>query len=149
MPRFYFDFGKAKQYLKNGQNPWTPAVSVMYAMDAALEKILAEGMANVYERHVRIAQMTRDGMKALGLELFTSAADASNTVTAINVPEGVECAELVRRMRTEYQTVIAPGQGRLTPDIFRIGHMGYAREEDIKGLLDALADLLPKLGFKS
>ena len=148
MPRFYFDFGKAKQYLKSGQNPWTPAVSVMYAMDAALEKILAEGIANVYERHASIAQMTRDGIEALGLELFPKDEDASNTVTAIKVPEGVECAELVRRMRTEYEVVIAPGQGRLTPDIFRIGHMGFAREEDIRGLLDALADLLPKIGFK-
>ena len=61
MPRFYFDIGKAKSYLEKGQTPWTPAISVIFAMEKALQMMLEEGIQNIFARHIRIADMTRKG----------------------------------------------------------------------------------------
>jgi len=148
IPRYYFDYKKAKSYLEKGQTPWTPAVSVYFAMDVALKKLEAEGLANIHARHAKLGQYTRDNVKALGLKLL--AADeryASNTVTAVVVPEGVDGAALNKMMRTEYNTVLAGGQGALTGKIFRIGHLGYVTEDDLRACFDALRQALPRVGF--
>ncbi len=147
IPRYYFDYKKAKSYLEKGQTPWTPAVSVYFAMDVALRTLLAEGLENIHARHARLGQLTRDGVRALGLRLLADEQVASNTVTAVWVPEGVDGAALNKMMRTEYHTVLAGGQGELTGKIFRIGHLGYVKEADIQACLDALKMALPRAGF--
>ena len=147
IPRYYFDYKKAKSYLEKGQTPWTPAVSVYFAMDLALKKLLAEGLANIQARHARLGKFTRDGVKALGLKIFADERVASNTVTAVIVPEGVDGAALNKLMRTEYNTVLAGGQGPLTGKIFRIGHLGFVNEADLQACLDALKLALPRVGF--
>jgi len=149
IPRYYFDYKKAKSYLEKGQTPWTPAVSVYFAMDVALKKLEAEGLANIHARHARLGQFTRDGVKALGLRLLADERVASNTVTAVVVPEGVDGAALNKMMRTEYNTVLAGGQGALTGKIFRIGHLGLVSEQDLRDCLDALKQALPRVGFAS
>ena len=147
IPRYYFDYKKAKSYLDKGQTPWTPAVSVYYAMDVALGKLEAEGLANIHARHARIGRLTRDGVQALGLRLLADERVASNTVTAVRVPEAVDQPALSKMLRTEYDTVIAGGQGALTGKIIRIGHLGLVSEADIRACLDALRLALPRLGF--
>ena len=148
MPRFYFDFEKHFSYFQQGQTPWTPAVSVMFSLDLAVQKLLADGMEAVYTRHAKIASDVRAGVKALGLELLVrDEARASNTVTAVRVPEGVELAKLRGLMRTERNVVLAGGQGSLSNSIFRIGHMGYITEEDVDDVMESLAAVLPQVGF--
>ena len=147
MPRFYFDFGKAKSYLDRGENPLTPVLSVMFAMDLALEKISAEGLTNVFARHARLAQFTRDGVKNLGLELFADERYASDTVTSIRLPEGLDGSKLSQILRTEHDVVVGGGQASLAGKIIRIGHMGYVSEEDLQNTLDALRIALTTLGF--
>ncbi|MEX2247252.1 MAG: alanine--glyoxylate aminotransferase family protein [Dehalococcoidia bacterium] len=147
IPRYYFDYKKAKSYLEKGQTPWTPAVSIYFAMDVALRKLEAEGLANIHARHARIGQFTRDGLKALGLKLLADERVASNTVTAVRFPDGVDGSALLKMMRTEYNTVLAGGQGPLTGKIFRIGHLGLVSEADIQACLDALKLALPRVGF--
>jgi aspartate aminotransferase-like enzyme len=147
IPRYYFDYKKAKSYLEKGQTPWTPAVSVYFAMDVALRRLEAEGLANIHARHARLGQFTRDGVKALGLQLLADERYASNTVTAVRVPDGVDGGALTRLLRTEYNTVLAGGQGELTGKIFRIGHLGLVTEADLRACLDALKLALPRVGF--
>jgi len=74
---------------------------------------------------------------------------ASNTVTAVKIPEGVDNKALVGKMRTEHNVVLAGGQGRMTNDIFRIGHLGAVEKSDITEVVDALKIVLPQVGFKS
>lgn len=148
MPRFYWDFGKAKSYLEKGENPWTPVVSVVFAFVVALDMILKEGLPNVFAKHARIGQMTRNGIKALGLPLFAAPTHASNTVTSVAIPAGMDGKKLVQIMRSEYGIVLAGGQQTLDGKIFRIGHMGLVNENDIKELLEAIKATLPKVGFK-
>jgi aspartate aminotransferase-like enzyme len=147
-PRYYFDYKKAKSYLEKGQTPWTPAVSIYFAMDVALRTLLAEGLDNIHARHARLGQMTRDGVRALGLKLLVDDERvASNTVTAVRVPDGAEGPALNKMLREEYQTVLGGGQGELTGKIFRVGHLGYVNEADIQACLDALKAALPRLGY--
>ena len=147
-PRFYFDLGAAKRYLEQReQTPWTPAVSVVYALDTAMDMLQQEGLANIHERHARVAQVCRDGIKGLGLELFADEAVASDTVTAVKIPDGVDGSKLLGLMRTEYDVVLAGGQASLEGKIFRVGHLGYCSEEDVRGVISALENALPALGF--
>ena len=148
MPRYYFDLQAAQRYLERGQNPFTPGVSLFYGLDVALDMLLREGMEEVFRRHARIGDMTRQGIRALDLELLVDDAHSSNTVTAVKIPQGVDGEELVQILRVEHSVVVAGGQGGLQGKVFRIGHMGTVAEEDIKGTLRALEMALPKAGFK-
>jgi len=147
MPRYYLDLGKARNFLARKQTPWTPAVSTFFALDVALEMMLREGLDNIIARHARVAQRARDGVKALGLSLFPEDETyASNTVTAVRVPEGVDGRQLLRSLR-ERGVELAGGQSKLDGKIFRIGHLGYVSETDIDGVLDALGASLAGLGY--
>jgi len=147
MPKYYWDFAKAKSFLEKGQTPWTPAVSSFYALDAALELFQREGLKNIIARHARVAIRARDGVKSLGLSLFPDDSCASNTITAVKVPEGLDSKKLLKILREEYDTVLAGGQQRLDGKIFRIGHLGYVNEGDIDAVMEALKAALPQAGF--
>ena len=147
MPRFYWDFAKARSYLEKEQTPWTPAVSIVFALSVSLDMMLKEGLANVIARHARVAKMTRHGIKALGLAIFAEESHASNTVTSIAASDGLDTKKLLKILREEHQIVLGGGQQKLSGKIFRIGHLGWVTEEDIERVLEALAIVLPQAGF--
>ncbi len=138
IPRYYLDFSLAKKFLEKGQTPWTPAVTAFYALAASLEVMAQEGLPAIVARHGRVGKAAREGAKSLGLSLFADEARASNTVTAINVPEGVESAKLLPYLRDELGIVLSGGQGPLDGKIFRIGHLGWVSEEDIGAIIQGL-----------
>ncbi|HEU0020424.1 MAG TPA: alanine--glyoxylate aminotransferase family protein, partial [Dehalococcoidia bacterium] len=70
MPRFYFDLAAARRYLERGQTPWTPNLSSLYGLKVALDKMLGEGLENVFDRHASIGEFTRAGVASLGLKLL-------------------------------------------------------------------------------
>jgi aspartate aminotransferase-like enzyme len=148
MPRFYLDAGQYRDYAKKGQPPFTPAVSLYYGLDLALEMIESEGFEQVNARHHDIAEYTRGRVKALGLSLLAVGSEASDTVTSVVVPEGISAAELLKVLNSEFDTVLASGQGKLTGKIVRIGHMGIVDKADIDAAIDALAVALERQGFK-
>ncbi len=150
MPKFYFDLEEAKKTLERGQTPFTPNVAAMYGLSLGLDKILEEGLEGVFGRHASIGQMTRDRVRDLGLELLVSDERyASNTVTAVKMPEGIDGRALMGRLRTEKNVVLAGGQGKLSTSIFRIGHLGHVTEDDIEEVIAALKELLPQVGFSA
>ena len=142
MPRYYFDMAMYKRYYEIGQPPYTPAISVMFGLDVALKRILDEGMGSIYERHATIGKMTREGVKSLGLTLFPDESVASDTVTAVNVPEGVNGGKFVATLRDEHGIILTGGQASLAGKIFRIGHLGYTSEQEIREVLDAIKQTL-------
>jgi aspartate aminotransferase-like enzyme len=150
MPRFYWDFAKAKSYLmEKGETPWTPVVSIFFALEVALDMILKEGMANVFARHARIAKAARDGVKALGLSPFAEASHVSNTVTSVAGSNGLDINKMRKILREEHDVVLAGGQRTLDGKIFRIGHLGWVTDDDIKEVLSAIEKVLPQAGFRS
>ncbi len=149
MPRFYWDFTSANDYLQKKQTPWTPAVSIVYALDVSLAMMLKEGLPNIFARHARLGQKTRDGVKALGLTLFVADEKyASNTVTAVNAPPGIDGKKIQDALRDDHDVEISGGQSTLAGKIFRIGHLGFCTESDIDEVLRGLRQVLPKVGYK-
>jgi aspartate aminotransferase-like enzyme len=144
MPRYYWDFSRAKDFLQKGQTPWTPAISLFYALDTTLDLMLSEGLSSIFARHARVAQKARDGIKSLGLSLFPEEEHASNTVTAVNATDNIDVAKLIQVLREEHGVVIAGGQRKLAGKIFRIGHLGAVGEDDIKSVLEALNKAMPR-----
>ncbi len=148
MPRFYWDFAKAKSYLEIGQTPWTPCIAVVFALSLSLKMMLKEGLANIIARHARVAGGARDGIKSLGLSLFADEKYASNTVTAVAGSNGLDIKKMLKILREEHQIVLGGGQQRLGGKIFRIGHLGWVSEDDINLLISALKTVLPQAGFR-
>jgi aspartate aminotransferase-like enzyme len=148
MPRYYWDFRKAANNGAKGTTPFTPAVGVVRAMQEALRLMTAEGPDAVFSRHARIGRTIREGVQALGLELFPRPEVASNTVTAVRVPSGLDASTLIKGLRERHGVVVASGQDWLKGSIFRIGHMGYVRDQDVEHLLQSLTAVLSDEGLK-
>jgi len=149
MPRFYWDFTRAKSSLEKGQTPWTPGMTAIFALATALKMMLAEGLPGIFARHAKIAKMARDGVKSLGLPLFADEKYASNTVTAVAGANGLDIKKMAQIMREEHQIILGGGQQSLGGKIFRIGHMGWVTESDIELVISTLRTVLPQAGFRS
>ncbi len=135
-PRYYWDFRLAWDWNRRGGTPFTPSISLIYAVQAALNLILDEGLQNVYLRHEKLADKMRKGIIELGLELFVNREEyASNTVTSIYLPSNYSSEEFIYHMKDRFNVVIGGGMGN---PIFRIAHMGYVNERDIDGVLHAI-----------
>lgn len=105
--------------------PFTPLIADVNGLDAALERYLAEGPEKVWARHALTARACRRGVEAMGLRLWPAREEiASDTVTAIRAPEGIDAEAVVREARERYGVVISGGLGELTGKLLRIGHMG-------------------------
>jgi aspartate aminotransferase-like enzyme len=147
-PRFYFDWSKLRQALESGSTPFTPAVSLVVALDAALGLLLEEGLENAFARHAALGRACREGAKAMGLELFSPDEERSAIVTAILTPEGVNARELVLALRDRFGITVAGGHGELGERMFRIGHIGYYDVFDITTSLAAVEALLVERGVE-
>ncbi len=147
LPRYYFDWARARTSLERGQHPVTPPVSLFYALDLALEIMLAEGLDVIFERHQRIGDYVRKHVRAIGLHLLTDPAHASNTATAVRVPDGIDAKVLLNTLRERDQVVLAGGQEHLFGKIIRIGHMGCCEVRDLFIALNCLQVRLQEFGF--
>jgi aspartate aminotransferase-like enzyme len=138
LPRVYFDWRAHKKAHDEGATPWTPALSLFFALQSALRLMRDEGLESLFERHQRLAAYTRESLADLDLELFADPAHASPTVTTAYVPDGVDGKALCRDIFERHGVVLAGGQGRLDGKIIRIGHMGWVEQADLAEALRAL-----------
>jgi aspartate aminotransferase-like enzyme len=147
LPRYYWDYQTARKSLDKGQTPYTPPVSLYFGLEVALQMMRSEGRDAIFARHQQVAELTRSRARSLGLELFAEPSHASNTVTAIRVPNTVPAKALTKALREQEHVVIAGGQERLEGQIIRIGHLGYVHSADIIACMDALERQLAALGY--
>jgi aspartate aminotransferase-like enzyme len=145
-PRYYFDWERTRKGQATLDAPVTPPVSLVAGLNVALGLILEQGLEAAFERHVRLGRACREGIKAMGLELFSPDEDSSAVVTAARAPEGIDSSELVLLLRDRHGVTLAPGQGELKGKIFRIGHIGYYDVFDITTALAAVELALVELG---
>ncbi|MDA8388449.1 MAG: alanine--glyoxylate aminotransferase family protein [Nitrospiraceae bacterium] len=144
-PRFYFNLKKEREALKKNQTNFTPAVTLIAGLDAALEMIEREGLREVFARHARLAGAMRRAVGAMGLEIFP-AESPSNSLTAIKAPEGTDGQEIYKRLREIYGVTAAGGQDQLRGKVFRVAHMGYAGVFDVITAVSAIEMTLKGLG---
>ena len=139
---YYFDLLPLMKSLEAFQTPSTPAISLLYALEVQLERIVAEGIEQRWERHSEMRTATIewvDAMRADEVEVAVLAPDGhrSPTVTCVSLPDGRSGPEVVAAMR-ERGWVIGGGYSRLKESTIRIGHMG---DHDPQVLGELLVDL--------
>jgi aspartate aminotransferase-like enzyme len=143
--RFYFDLRAALDFSRIGQTPWTPPISVLYALDVALARYHAEGMHEAFARHARFGAFVRAGLQRLGFTPLSRPGAHSDTVVAAYPPAGVEPAPLLQLLREKHGLVLSGGQAELAGKIVRFGTMGDVREADFVDALDTIGGTLLEL----
>ena len=143
-PRYYFDLRKERKNAKTAESAYTPAVSLIAGLGAALDFIAAQGGGDLAAGRVALvnnaetcAAMTRAACEALGLKLFAPSAPAA-AVTAVVAPEGVDSGVFVKELKTRFGATITNGQGEMKGQIFRIAHLGLFDYMDTIALIGAL-----------
>ncbi len=145
LPRYYLNFLTERRTQAKNQAAWTPAISLVAGLKAALGLLQAEGLPAIFARHERLARATRAGVTALGLTLF--AEQPSPAVTAVKAPDGIDGEAIVRTLRDRHGISIAGGQGSMAGKIFRIATLGYADPYDVLTGIAALEFTLAELGY--
>ncbi len=146
-PRYYNDLKLYETALLDSDTPFTPALTLVLALEKTLSMIQAKGLAIHLEETARLAEATRQAMLALHLEFF-AVERRSDGITSVKVPAGIDGEKLVKIMRDEKGVTMAGGQGEMKGKIFRIAHMGFITKEDLITGIEVLAETLNEMGFK-
>lgn len=148
-PRFYWDWAAYKEAAErdDAESPWTPAVSVLAGLAASIRVAKEEGREAILARHKLLSRAVKAGVQALGLDLMGEDPERAVVVTTVRTPEGLTDKQIVGLLRSKYGIIVAPGQGPLKSQVFRIGHLGWFEPLDILRFLAALELVLAELGF--
>ena len=153
-PRYYFDLRKERKAAAKAETSYTPATSLFAGLAAALDYVRQMGNGNLADgRNVLIANaemcaaMTRAGVGALGLKLFSPTCPAG-ALTAVAAPEGADSTAICKRFRDQFGAVVANGQAEMKGQLFRIAHIGYYDYLDTVGVLAALEQVIADLTGK-
>jgi aspartate aminotransferase-like enzyme len=142
--KFYFDLEKERKGQETGRTAWTPGVSLVQSLHAALSEISRIGPSEFAKHHDRLAKACRAAIKAIGLELFVEERAISSVLTAIKVPEGVDGSKILSTAKSRYGAIISGGQDELKGKIIRFSHLGFVSPfmliEGLAALEFALAD---------
>jgi aspartate aminotransferase-like enzyme len=141
---FYFNLSAYKKKLNDPDTPFTPAHTLVAALNQCLKIILAEGMDTVWARARQLSRATRAGVEAMGLEVF--AQRPADGVTSVKFPEGINGSAMLKRIEKRYGVKLAGGQSHLQGKIFRIAHLGVVDELDVIGALYAIEMTLNEMG---
>ena len=148
LPRYYLDWRLSADSQAKNNTAFTPAVTIVAALRKALELIEARGYEAIWAHNRRLALGAREGVKALGLRLYSPDDESSAMVTALLMPDGIDGQQCYAVLRDRHGIVLAGGQGSLRGRIMRIGHMGYMNEFDIITALAGLELALAELGYR-
>jgi alanine-glyoxylate transaminase/serine-glyoxylate transaminase/serine-pyruvate transaminase len=146
-PRHFWDWEPIMRENRIGLFPYTPATLMLFGLREALRMLVdEEGLEHVYARHQRLADGVRSAVRAWGLQtVCEQPANASNTITAVRTPAGVDSNELLKHARERYSLSLGGGIGELAGQAFRIGHLGSLNELEVLGMIGgtelAFADL--------
>jgi alanine-glyoxylate transaminase/serine-glyoxylate transaminase/serine-pyruvate transaminase len=149
LPRVFFDFGDMRKANATGYFPYTPSLPLLYGLRESLDMLFEEGLENVFVRHHRLAEGTRQAVKAWGLDLCARAPKwNSDTVTAIMVPAGFNGAEVIDIAYRRYNLALGAGLARMAGKLFRIGHLGDLNELMLLGALGGAEMAMRDVGIK-
>ena len=146
-PRFYFDLQKHKEFFDKGEPPWTPPVSVAFALDIAIDLYEREGARNVWARHARYTDALHEAVKALGMQIFSRDGVHSVTVTGILTPPGLDNKTVLTKLLHEHGVVISGGQGKMVGKMWRWGTMGAISKADMVAALGAFEIVIRQMGY--
>ena len=142
---YYFDLRRYQAAAEGGEPPFTPATSLLLALDSALSYIREIGPENLIENAQWLARAAREAAVALDLQPFAKT-NPAGALTSICVPHGIDSGEIVKQFRARFGSIIANGQGSMKGRIFRIAHLGYFDFTDLFGVIAGLEIILRSLG---
>jgi len=143
-PVYYFDLLAARERLESWNSRFTPALTLVAALDKSLGLIKEEGIENVWARHRMLGRACRAGAKALGLELF--AKRPADGLTAVIMPEGIDAYEVYERLLKDYGVTVGTGHAKIRNRVIRLAHLGYAGRFDVILGLSAVEMVLKEMG---
>ena len=146
LPKFYLDLGKYRKSAKADSNPFTPAINLYFALEAALGMMQKEGLEAIFSRHDRHRRATQAAMKAIGLPLYAADGHGSPAITAV-APEGIDAESLRKKVKDRFDILLAGGQDHLKGKVFRIGHLGFVCDRDVLTAVAAIEATLQQLGL--
>ena len=146
LPKFYLDLGKYRKSAKADSNPFTPAINLYFALEAALEMMQKEGLEAIFARHARHRAAAQAGMKAIGLPLYAAEGTGSPAITAV-APEGIDAEAMRKAVKERFDILLAGGQDHLKGKVFRIGHLGFVADRDVLTAVAAIEATLQALGL--
>jgi aspartate aminotransferase-like enzyme len=146
-PKYYFDLREELKSVKNRQTRFSTPVSHVRALNVALDLMLKDGLQANFTKFTRMARGLRVAGDVMGLKVF--AKDPSPTVTAFEVPPGINGEKLRDHLESKYNITIMGGQDHLKGKIIRVGTLGYVTDDDVEATLRALALALTDLGHKT
>jgi alanine-glyoxylate transaminase / serine-glyoxylate transaminase / serine-pyruvate transaminase len=148
-PRHFWDWEPIMRENRIGLFPYTPATLMLFGLREALRMLVdEEGLENVYARHRRLADGVRAAVAGWGLEpVCEDPANASNTITAVRVPAGVDSNELTKHARERYELSLGGGIGQLNGQAFRIGHLGALNELEVMATIGGIELSMADLGL--
>jgi len=146
---YYFDLQLCKQFWdENKETPYTPAVTLFFALDEALQMIREEGLEKRFKRHATCANAMYAAVEAMGLEGYARKPVRSNTVVAIKYPNGIDDKNFRGTLNKKYRVVVAGGMGKTKGQLFRIGVMGSVSEFEILATATTVESALIEQGHK-
>ena len=144
LPKFYLDLGRYRKAAAGNSTPFTPAVNLVFALEAALTLLEREGLEAVFARHDRHRAATQAGIKAMGLKLLAKEGHGSPAITAV-IPGG-DAERIRQHMKKRFDILLAGGQDHLKGQIIRMGHLGFVCDRDVLTAIAALEAVLMELG---
>lgn len=136
-----------KYYNDSFETPFTPALSLFYAYQEALNIIIEEGMENRINRHRKCANAFYSGLEALGFTPFADADSRSNVVIAVNYLPGIDDKKFRELISTKFKVLLAGGFGELKGKVFRVGCMGEVSSYHVMRTLSAISSSMSILGL--
>ncbi len=149
IPSYYLSLLKWREmWLRDGVFPYTPSISDIYALDAAVDLLLETGLEQACARHFRLAEATRHALRSAGFTIYPQAGAEANTVTAFHIPAGVDDVTARTLLWEKYGVMMAGSWGSLAGKVWRIGHMGQnARPEHLLRFFQAFDAMAAELGI--
>jgi alanine-glyoxylate transaminase/serine-glyoxylate transaminase/serine-pyruvate transaminase len=139
LARSYWDWQTMITANQAGFFPYTPATNLLFGLRESLTMIREEGLETIIKRHNRFGEATRRAVRGWGLEVnCLNPAEYSNSVTAVQVPEGYDADALRKLVLDRFNLSLGNGLGKLQGKVFRIGHMGDFNELMLAGALSGI-----------
>lgn len=146
--RCFFDFRMMMDATAGGGYPYTPPVQLIHGLRESIDMLMEEGLENVFARHHRLAEGVRRAVAAWGLKIVADSPElASDTVTAIYVPEGFDSDTLTNHAFEKYGVSFGVGLGQMAHKAFRIGHLGSLTDVMVLSGLAAIEMAMADLDY--
>jgi alanine-glyoxylate transaminase/serine-glyoxylate transaminase/serine-pyruvate transaminase len=139
LPKAYWGWDDILNANTAGHFPYTPSTNLLYGLKVALDMLLEEGLENVFIRHARHAEATREAVRHWGLEILClDASEYSNSLTAVLMPDGHDADQFRKTVLDYFDMSLGNGLGRLAGKVFRIGHLGDFNDLMLAGTLSGV-----------